>query len=569
MGKRMDRREKRTRNQRLLRKSRKLYIQDLGQQVDELELCLRELSSGVARELAAKICMIAHKIQGSAPIFGFERVGRIAKQFVSLYSWSLEQNGVPPLPQEVLLHRSREHLLQLKMEQEVCLKEVEGVDQDSQTAQMPLATKGRLLLIDDDELLRAYLVKQLQLSGYWVDDAADVETAKRKLRENSYDLITLDLMMAPQTGYELFDYLKEDPTFKWIPLVVLSGRDDVEDKVRCLRLGADDYLTKPFQFEELEARIFSLLKRSKQFEQMAFRDALTGVYNRRYFDHHLQMVLQWVQHDEKPISLAFLDIDHFKRINDRYGHQVGDLVLQGLGHLLQQNLRTTDLLARYGGEELVILFQDTTAEQAAQLMRRIQERVRRQPMARLEGTETYITFSAGIAEWKPGMTERSWIALADGAMYRAKQSGRDRVVVAGEEEPLVFPIPDANGPRRRILIADDDVILASILYSKLSKLPVDLVVVNDGLAAQQRLLCESFDLVLLDGVMPKLDGFSLLKQMRPTLQQRGVKVLMLSAQKREEDIVRGLTLGADDYMSKPFSLLELEIRVKRLLGLEE
>lgn len=562
-----DHREKREKNQKLLRKTRKLYVQDLGKQIEELELCLRELNQEFDPELASQVYRIAHKMKGSAPIFGFERAGRIAETFLLLYTWALEENGDVPASCETLMHQSREHLLQLKMEQEVCAKEIEVDELDLQTVQAPLAMQGRLLLIDDDDLLRSYLVKQLELAGYRIDDAADVETAKAKLRENAYDVIMLDLMMYPQSGYELFDFLKEDPTLKWIPLVVLSGRDDLDDKVRCLRLGADDYVTKPFQYEELEARIYSLLKRSKQFEQMAFRDALTGVYNRRYFDHHLQMVLQWAQHDEKPISLAFLDIDRFKSINDRFGHQVGDMVLQGLGHLLQQSLRTTDLLARYGGEELVILFQDTTAEQAAHVMQRILEKVRVQPLVRAEGQGTCITFSAGVAQWQPGLTEKRWVALADDAMYRAKQAGRDRVLVAGEE---ALELPSGEGPtvpRRRILIADDDVIITSILQSKLSDLPVDIEVVNDGEAAREHLQRGLFDLLILDGVMPKLDGFSLLKSMRPELHQQGVKVLMLSAQKREEDIVRGLTLGADDYMSKPFSLMELEIRVKRMLHL--
>lgn len=565
-----DHREKREKNQKLLRKTRKLYVQDLGKQIEELEMCLRELNQEFDPELASRVYRIAHKMKGSAPIFGFERAGRIAETFLVLYGWANEEDGIVPASRETLIHQSREHLLQLKMEQEVCAKEIEVDELDLQTVQAPLAMQGRLLLIDDDDLLRSYLVKQLELAGYRIDDASDVETAKAKLRETAYDVILLDLMMYPQSGYELFDFLKEDPTLKWIPLVVLSGRDDLDDKVRCLRLGADDYVTKPFEYEELEARIFSLLKRSKQFEQMAFRDALTGVYNRRYFDHHLQMVLQWVQHDDKPISLAFLDIDRFKSINDTYGHQVGDMVLQGLGHLLQQNLRTTDLLARYGGEELVILFQDTTAEQAALVMHRILEKVRVQPLVRAEGQGTCITFSAGVAQWQPGLTEKRWIALADDAMYRAKQAGRDRVVVAGAEGALELPNSEGPAvPRRRILIADDDVIITSILQSKLRDLPVDIEVVTDGEAAREQLQRGLFDLLILDGVMPKLDGFSLLESMRPELQQQGVKVLMLSAQKREEDIVRGLTLGADDYMSKPFSLLELEIRVKRLLHLED
>ena len=125
------------------------------------------------------------------------------------------------------------------------------------------------------------------------------------LREHTYDLVTLDLMMHPQSGYELFEFLKEDPTLKWLPLIVLSGRNDLNDKVRCFHLGADDYVTKPFQYEELAARIYGLLKRTKNFEQLAFRDPLTGVFNRRYFDLQIGMELQRIERYPAPISLSF------------------------------------------------------------------------------------------------------------------------------------------------------------------------------------------------------------------------------------------------------------------------
>jgi two-component system, cell cycle response regulator len=382
-------------------------------------------------------------------------------------------------------------------------------------------------------------------------------------------VILLDLMMYPQSGYELFEFLKEDPTLKWIPLVVLSGRDDLEDKVRCLRLGADDYVTKPFQYDELEARVYSLLKRSKQFEEMAFRDVLTGVYNRRYFDQQLQMELRWVQRDNSPITLAFIDIDRFKHVNDTYGHHIGDLVLQGLSHLLQQNIRGTDFLARYGGEELVILLPDTTAKQALNLLERIAEVVRSQPMARHQGQEFTITFSAGISQWEPGMTAQKWIELADDAMYQAKQLGRDRTVLSQGMSAYELEVATNHRPRKlkRLLIADDDKLTREIVKARLGSLPVELLEAEDGESVLKLMHEKPIDVLLLDGIMPKIDGFDLLAEIKLDPQLRKVKVIILSSRHQEEDVVRGLQLGADDYVSKPFSLMELEIRVKRLLGL--
>jgi two-component system cell cycle response regulator len=286
----------------------------------------------------------------------------------------------------------------------------------------------RLLIIDDDADLRNLLIKRFQQTELEIDEASDIATAKSKLYENNYDLIILDLVMYPESGYTLFELLKEDVKLKWIPLIVLSGSNDIEDKVKCLELGADDYVTKPFQFKELKARVHSLLSRARQFEQLAFRDPLTGIYNRRYFDNHLTDELQRVQRFPASVSLALLDIDQFKSINDAYGHQVGDQVLQELANFLKENLRQTDLLARYGGEEFIVLLLNTKASEAWIVIDGILKKLRMLPFAYTDLIPAF-TFSAGIAQWEPGLNETEWIHRADQQLYQAKQTGRNKVLI--------------------------------------------------------------------------------------------------------------------------------------------
>jgi two-component system, cell cycle response regulator len=291
----------------------------------------------------------------------------------------------------------------------------------------------RLLIIDDDADLRSLLVKRFQQTQLHIDEAHDVAAAKKKLYENPYDLIILDLVMSPESGYTLFDMLRGDPKLKWIPLIVLSGSDDTEDKVKCLELGADDYVTKPFQFKELNARVQRLLARARQFEQLAFRDALTGIYNRRYFDNQLDAELRRMQRIPASMSLALLDLDRFKCINDTYGHSVGDSVLQGLSALLRKNLRQTDLLARYGGEEFIILLLDTDEKEAANVMGSILQEVRLHAFA-VGDQQLTITFSAGIAEWEPALSAAEWVARTDQLLYQVKQSGRNKALAWTEAD---------------------------------------------------------------------------------------------------------------------------------------
>jgi two-component system cell cycle response regulator len=566
------------REERLMKEGRRRYIAELRKQLDQL----RDLSSTeedqITLDTALRLYRLAHTLKGSAPMFGFIRIGTIAEKLVRLWEWV--QDKVHTTPEDVLIKDEFQTALagspvliqQLSMELDIYEQEYDlDEEQEQISKRAPTIASGcRLLVIDDDEVLRSYLVRRFKLEGYEVDEANDVPNAQRLLREYTYDLILLDLMMYPQSGYEIFEFVKEDPTLKWVPLVVLSGRCHVHDKVRCFYLGADDFITKPFQYEELSARIYSLLKRTKDFEQMAFRDPLTGVYNRRFFDHQIKVELQRVERYPSPLSLVFIDIDRFKSINDTYGHHIGDLVLQGLAHLLQNHLRATDMLARFGGEEFVIVLPGTSGSEALKAIESVLEHARSGPVAQNEGQAFHITFSAGICEWSKEMTVEEWIKNSDDAMYAAKQKGRNGVLLY--TKGMSTAVAPGSNPvkerRKTILIADDDRILRSILVSKLQHLPVDFLEAVDGEEAYAILKNQPVDLCILDGLMPRLDGFKMLERMQEeSFKPEGLRILMLSGRSREEDLTRGLQLGVDTHMHKPFSMVELEVKVKQQLEL--
>jgi diguanylate cyclase (GGDEF)-like protein len=568
---------KKSNSERLIGEGKERFLAAMENQLQMLDTLFAELEYSPNWQGAEQWYRIVHTMKGSAPIFGLVSIGKLADTLLKEWEWTQSETASSLNAEDwskhaaISLQNSGNTLRLLKMERDIHNREFQLSTQKEHGFKLGnLLENSRILLIDDDPVLRSYLVKRLELDGYIAEDAADVETAQRLLHENHYDLILLDLMMYPKSGYELFEFLQEDPTLKWLPLIVLSAREDVNDKISCLMLGASDYLTKPFRYEELAARIYSLLNRTKNFEQMAFRDPLTGVYNRRYFDHHIELELQRIERYPAPITLAFIDIDRFKSVNDTFGHAVGDLVLQGLSHLVQQRLRSTDVLARYGGEEFVLLLPNTTDDQAVKLLTGILQHARMNPVAQLEGQTYSITFSAGVAEWVPGTPVPVWLRTADEAMYSAKEQGRNRIIVAGEKTAADTGVAEPEPVRKRVLIVDDDEILRSIVASRLDMLPIEIEQVCDGEEAYRYLLQQSVDLCILDGVMPEMDGLTFLQKVRnePAFQDSSMRVLMLSGRKREDDVARGLELGADDYMSKPFSLVELEMRVRRLLGLE-
>ncbi|RNB91953.1 diguanylate cyclase [Brevibacillus fluminis] len=555
----------------LLMEGKRLFVSELKKQLQELERLARTFEQTEDMESALGIYRIVHTLKGSAPMFGYERIGLAAEALVHVWEWtqrdSEEERQFIRKQADQFIKKSSQLILGLSMEYDISRKEMELDETRPKASASKEFNHGRILLIDDDDVLRSYLMRRLSLDHYEIAEADGVESAKVLLWQQEYDLIILDLLMHPDSGYELFEFLKESPTLKWLPLIVLSGKEELEDKIRCFRLGADDYVTKPFHYEELEARINNLLMRTRHYEQMAFLDPLTGVYNRRYFDNQLTMEMERVRRNEGVLSLAFIDVDHFKRVNDTYGHHVGDLVLQGLTHTLNGRIRSTDLLARFGGEEFVILFPDTTGEDAQAILEELLGMIRQAPVATLEGESYSITFSAGAAQWQPEWSADEWIRHADEAMYRAKEQGRNQVVLSDGTQPLsTVDVEDHQGGRRKcVLLADDDAIIRSMVASRLRHLPLDIIEASDGESALDVLRNNVVDLCVLDGIMPKMDGYHLLEQMKQMPHLQKVKVLMLSGRKHEDDVIRGLMLGADDYMSKPFSLVELEIRAKRLL----
>jgi diguanylate cyclase (GGDEF)-like protein len=247
-------------------------------------------------------------------------------------------------------------------------------------------------------------------------------------------------------GISVAKQLKEEPRTRAIPVIVLSACRDLEAKVEAFAVGADDYVTKPFNFEEVDARIHAMMRKrdrlstlertvrnlttsNQQLEELLMIDDKTGLYNFREFQRRLNEEWHRAERYSLPLSLVFFDLDHFKRINDKLGHQAGDRALQEFATLVAGGARTNDFAARYGGEEFAVILPHTDGEMAV----RVAERIRRATSAFVflaDETPTRITVSAGVSTYPSPSQIESMDALlraADMALYRAKDLGRNRV----------------------------------------------------------------------------------------------------------------------------------------------
>jgi diguanylate cyclase (GGDEF)-like protein len=304
------------------------------------------------------------------------------------------------------------------------------------------ASAGRVLIAEDDAFYRHALRRLLAAKGYEVESVTDGGEALRKASAaNPARLLILDWMMPCLHGPEICRKVRERASERYQYILLLTARNTPADVVEGLEAGADDYLVKPFNAHELLARLRvgermlrlhdGLLAAQESLRFQATHDSLTGLWNRRALFELVRTELERSARKQAPVSLLLIDIDHFKQVNDRCGHQMGDSVLQEVARRLASGVRPYDHIGRYGGEEFVVCAAELKSQAARQLGDRLREAVSTSPIHSSE-QEVAITISVGVAtaEHPANCTTEKLLQSADAAMYQAKENGRNRVETA-------------------------------------------------------------------------------------------------------------------------------------------
>jgi two-component system cell cycle response regulator len=309
---------------------------------------------------------------------------------------------------------------------------------------------GHIVVADDDRVTREYLTGLLEGHGFRVTTARSGAQALESCAGGEVTLVLLDVMMPGMTGLEVCRILKAgaEQRRQHLPIVLLTAKSDGESRVEGLRLGADDYVCKPFDERELLARVSNLVKVKQlhdevmeardQLERLAIRDELTGLYNHRYVQQRLDDEFKRSMRYKEPLACAMIDIDHFKRINDRFGHPVGDRVLARVAKRLEDATREVDVVARYGGEEFVLVLPSTHLSGALVVADRIRRTVGEESFE-VDRIPVSVSVSIGVAVYPSRGVEAREALLegADKALYTAKEGGRDRVAVF-QDPPYVY-----------------------------------------------------------------------------------------------------------------------------------
>ncbi len=293
-------------------------------------------------------------------------------------------------------------------------------------------SRGKALIVDDERLFRQQFADLLEARNLEVEAAATGEAAVRKVEQGRYDIVFLDLVMPHMDGQEALErMLAVRPDLN---VVIVTAHGTIDSAVRAIKAGAYYYLTKPVDEAGLEVVIRNCLERAELLREKAslkleaLQDDQTTAYNRRYLDSYLEEELERCRRYGRPFSLIFLDVDNLKAVNDRYGHLCGSRVLRELVQLVQQKIRKSDKMFRFGGDEFVVTVPETDAKGAYGVGQRVRRAVKAHRFQIKEDLQIDLTVSIGIATFpQDGQTREALVQRADALMYQVKASTRDAV----------------------------------------------------------------------------------------------------------------------------------------------
>lgn len=292
----------------------------------------------------------------------------------------------------------------------------------------------QILLVEDSQTQAAYFTSMLVRAGMRVKVVHDPMQVLDVLSDYAADLILMDMYMPGCNGEELARVIRQVPEYASIPIVFLSAETEVERQLHAMSLGGDDFLTKPISPSHLIRSVTIRAERARTLRSFMVRDNLTGLLNHTRIKEQLKQEVARAWRHDSPVAFAMVDIDNFKQINDVYGHPVGDRVIKTLARVLQQRLRQTDFIGRYGGEEFGVIMPDATAHEARNVLDAVRQSFSR--IVHAAGNESFqVTFSGGVAGYPDHEDAADLATRADEALYQAKIEGRNSVREYTEEPP--------------------------------------------------------------------------------------------------------------------------------------
>lgn len=416
--------------------------------------------------------------------------------------------------------------------------------------------EATILVVEDDRTVATATRAFVKGPGRTITVAESAAEALSVLETRDVDVVILDLILPDRDGRDVLVQMREQASTSTVPVVVLSSTAGAVARAECMAVGADEFIEKPADPESLRAAVARQIENGRR-RRDAVRDGLTGLPNRAGIRAEFEERQRAAGESGRPLCVAIIRLDSLPQITMKLGRDAGERFLLEVTSALCDALGARDRLGRWETTELVAVLPDRTPSEAKGILEAsIRALADDEALEEIVGAGIEISLSGGVAPVEPKQSLREAISSAERSLYGARASESD--TVRSDEDPLELEL-------RRVLLVEDDGVTATLIRHRLVRDGHEVVAFANGEEAHAWAGENDFDLAILDVKVPGMDGFELLAKLRAIARYADVPIIMLTGMGSEGDVVRGLELGADDYMLKPFSPSELLARVRRLL----
>ncbi|MFO8069987.1 MAG: response regulator [Alkalibacterium sp.] len=542
--------------QNIIKRSQRQFLVEKNEQIKHIARNLIAFLNKENEEDYNALYQFYHSVKGTSGTLELHDISLVAADIEELMVSKKEHLASDPEYYSELVKGTGNLLDLIEQRLSAVLIENMPMDPSNDAVGEEILLSGKILIVDDDVSMLDFLEELLKNQGFEVFVTNNGNDAIEYLKSEKIDLAIIDVVMPKKSGFDVYEEIRELNIDT--PIIFLTGLSKKEIRYEALRKGAEIIYQKPVDPDELIARINGTIKKIKINEDQNQRDELTNAFTRKHFIKRFEKEKEhFIKHDEA-FSVAFLDLDYFKNINDTHGHLFGDQVLISFVEVITANLEKDREVFRFGGDEFLILFPQTTGEEAKLVMEHIKlDMLSKVFPAPDDKGDIPVTFSSGIAELNSKeQSKTSLLEKADKALYIAKEKGKNQIILQNERLRV---------SKNKILVVDDELLLTNIIKTRLGYLGYDVEYAKDGQEALDKLGQHTYDLVLLDIMLPKVTGIEVLKKMKAVSLSVNPKIIMISGKHSEATVMESLKLGADDFFEKPFSLDVLEHKIKKIL----
>jgi two-component system, cell cycle response regulator len=413
-----------------------------------------------------------------------------------------------------------------------------------------------ILIVEDDRTVATATRAYLKAPGRELIVVESGHEALSILASHDIDVVVLDLILPDRDGRDVLVQMREQAVTSRIPVIVLSSTSSAVARAECLAVGADEFMEKPADPNTLRSAVTRQIKNGRE-RRNAVRDGLTGLPNRAGISAEFEEQRRTAAAENSPLTVAVVALDSLAEVTMKLGRTAGDRFLLEVCAAVHEATGKGDRLGRWETAELVaVLPGKTPADARAALETTIRSLTTDEALEDYRDAGIKIELSGGVTLVAPGQNLHEAISAAERSLYSARSSDEDSVGGDGDEVTLAT---------QRVLLVEDDRVTATLIHHRLVRDGHEVIDFLDGTEAHKWIKDGDFDLAILDVKVPGMDGFELLAKLREIPRFADVPIIMLTGMGGEADVIRGLELGADDYMLKPFSPSELLARVRRLL----